>query len=136
MIIYIDELHDVSPVQLTGPFFVGWPNPPAPDAHLRILHGSSEVVLAVGEDTGQVVGFINALSDGVMSAFIPLLEVTPEYQGQGIGTELVRRMLDKLNHLYAIDLMADESVHPFYERFGMMRLSGLALRNYARQSCE
>lgn len=136
MVIYTDEIDNITPAHLTGPFFVGWPNPPAPPAHLRILQGSSQVMLAVDDETGQVVGFINALSDGVMAAFIPLLEVTPAYQGQGIGTELVRHMLEKLKHLYAIDLMADESVHSFYERFGMMRLSGLGLRNYDRQSCE
>ena len=35
------------------------------------------------DDAGRVVGFVTAISDGVLSAYIPLLEVLPEYQGAG-----------------------------------------------------
>jgi GNAT superfamily N-acetyltransferase len=80
------------------------------------LRGSSHVVLA--RDGARVVGFVTAISDGVLSAYIPLLEVRPEYQRQGIGTELVRRLLDVLRGLYMVDLVCDEDVVPFYERLG------------------
>ena len=39
------------------------------------------------------MGFITATSDGALSAAIRLLEVLEAYQGQGIGSELLRRML-------------------------------------------
>jgi predicted N-acetyltransferase YhbS len=58
----------------------------------------------------------------------------PEYHGPGIGSELVRRMLRRLDELYAIDLMADPDVHPFYERLGFSRATGMVIRNYARQA--
>jgi len=64
---------------LTG-FFVGWPDPPTPQRHLEILSSSHGIELAVDESTGQTVGFINAISDGIMAAYIPLLEVLPQYQ--------------------------------------------------------
>ncbi len=115
-------------------FFVDWPDPPSPETHLRILAGSDYVELAIDSATGQVVGFITAISDGVLSAYIPLLEVLPEYQGQGIGTELVRRLLDRLSHLYMIDLLCDPEVQPFYARLGMHQSTGMLLRNYANQS--
>jgi len=124
----------VVPDQLHG-FFVGWPNPPSPDAHLRILHGSAHVVLALDDATNNVVGFITAISDGVSCAYIPHLEVLPQYQGNGIGSELMRRMLDRLRDLYMIDLLCDSHVQPFYERLGMRRAQGMLLRNYERQSC-
>lgn len=135
MIVYTDAVQDISSTQLSG-FFVGWPNPPTPETHLRLLHGSDHVLLAVDDATGQVIGFITALSDGVLAAYIPLLEVLPAYQGQGIGSELVRRMLERLRSLYMVDLLCDPELQPWYERFGLQRASGMLVRNYARQSGE
>jgi ribosomal protein S18 acetylase RimI-like enzyme len=130
---YLTSAEGISPHQLHG-FFVGWPNPPSPETHLDILQHSDAVVLAVDEQTGRVVGFINALSDGVLSAFIPLLEVLPAYQGRGIGSELVRRMVALLGNLYAVDVMCDTDVQPFYARLGMQPAQGMMLRRYDRQS--
>ena len=133
MIRFVDSLRDTTPEQLQG-FFVGWPNPPSPQTHLRILQKSAAVELAVDDTTGRVVGFINALSDGVLMAYIPLLEVLPEYQGQGIGRTLVERMLARLGNLYAVDLLCDPELQPFYAQAGMQPATGMLLRNYARQA--
>ena len=129
---YLTSAEGIPPDQLHG-FFVGWPNPPSPETHLAILRRSAAVALAVDEANGQVVGFINALSDGVLSAFIPLLEVLPDYQGRGIGSELVQRLLAQLEDLYAVDLLCDVEVQPFYARLGMQPAQGMMLRRYARQ---
>jgi ribosomal protein S18 acetylase RimI-like enzyme len=124
---YADEPAGVEPGQLEG-FFVGWPKPPSPERHLEILRGSSHVVLA--RDGERVVGFVTAISDGVISAYIPLLEVLPEYQGRGIGAELVRRLLARLGDLYMVDLCCDEDVVAFYERLGLQRWdAGMGIRN-------
>ena len=133
MIRYTESLEGIEPQDLDG-FFVGWPNPPSPETHLRLLNGSDHVVLAIDERAGRVVGFITAISDGVLSAYIPHLEVLPEYQGQGIGSELMRQMLNRLRDLYMVDLLCDEDIQPFYERLGMRRMLGMAVRNYDRQS--
>jgi GNAT superfamily N-acetyltransferase len=82
------------------------------------------------------VGFITAISDGVLAAYIPLLEVLPAWQGQGIGAELVRRMQAQLQRFYMVDLLCDPEVQPFYERLGLHRATGMLLRNYDRQSGE
>jgi ribosomal protein S18 acetylase RimI-like enzyme len=111
---------------MLGGFFVGWPNPPSPETHFSILKNSSHVVVAVDEEASRVVGFINAVSDGIMSAYIPLLEVLPEYQGRGIGTELVRRMLSGCSNLYMVDTTCDPSLQPFYVHGGhSSRVSGI-----------
>jgi ribosomal protein S18 acetylase RimI-like enzyme len=133
-IAYTTSLEAVTPADLAGGFFEGWTNPPAPDAHLRILRGSSHVVLARDAATGLVVGYINAVSDGFHSAYIPQLEVLPAYRYHGIGGELVRRMIEQLDGFYAVDLLCDEELQPFYERLGLARAAGMAWRNYARQS--
>jgi ribosomal protein S18 acetylase RimI-like enzyme len=133
MIRYVYTSVGITPEQVQG-FFEGWPNPPSPKVHLRVLANSDQVILAVDEDTNVVVGFITAISDGVLAAYIPLLEVLPEYRGRGIGKELVQRMLDQLGDLYAIDLMCDPEVQPFYASLGMRPATGMMIRNYERQS--
>lgn len=131
---YRDSAEGLTEDHLRGQFFVGWPNPPSPATHLRILQGSDHIVVAVDDATGMVVGFISAISDGVLAAFIPNLEVDPAYQHRGIGSELVRRMVAQLGHLYSVDLLCDEDVQPFYDRLGMRRATGMFLRNYHNQS--
>jgi ribosomal protein S18 acetylase RimI-like enzyme len=131
-VIYTDSLDNLSADHLRGGFFAGWPNPPSPETHLRVLQGSDHVVLA--KDSEQVIGYITAVTDGVLAAYIPHLEVLPAYKGQGIGSELVRRMLDKLRDLYMIDLICDTDVQPFYARLGMRPYTGMIYRNYDRQS--
>lgn len=130
---YLDSAESIAPDQLAG-FFVGWPNPPTPATHLRLLQGSDFVVLACNDRDGRVVGFITAISDGVLSAYIPLLEVLPAYQRQGIGGELVRRMLGKLEGLYMVDLLCDAELQPFYAQFGLRPANGMLRRVYAHQS--
>jgi ribosomal protein S18 acetylase RimI-like enzyme len=124
---YADELTGIEAQHLRG-FFVGWPRLLSPDDHLRLLAGSDRVVLAIDTDTERVVGFVTALTDGVLTGFIPLLEVLPAYQGQGIGRALMSRMLDRLQALPNIDLMCDPDIVPFYERFGMRPWTGMVLR--------
>ncbi|MBN2564600.1 MAG: GNAT family N-acetyltransferase [Candidatus Eisenbacteria bacterium] len=130
---YTESVEDLLPEQLTG-FFVGWPSPPPPETHLEILRGSSHVVLAVDEDTESVVGFVTAISDGVLAAYIPLLEVLPAHQGRGIGAELMRRMMEKLKRLYMVDLVCDESRAAFYAGLGMKPAHAMVARRYDRQS--
>ena len=130
-IVYTSGLSGVGEGDLSG-FFVGWPNPPDVETLLRVLQGSQHVVLA--KDGSQVVGFATALTDGVLTAFVPLLEVLPEYQGRGVGKELVRRVVDELGDLYAIDLICDEELKPFYGELGFVPMTGMVKRNYAHQS--
>lgn len=129
-IAYQTTAEGITPGQLEG-FFVGWPNPPDAETHLRILENSTHIVIAIDQE--RIVGFISAISDGVTAAYIPNLEVLPAYQGRGIGSELIRRLLDDLKGIYAIDLMCDADVVPFYERLGFRQGIGMMIRNYDNQ---
>jgi ribosomal protein S18 acetylase RimI-like enzyme len=128
VIAYETTVDGVRTEQLQG-FFVDWPTAPSRERHLAALRGSRHVVLAREQETGNVVGFVTAIGDGVLSAYLPLLEVLPDYQGRGIGTELVRRMIELLEGTYMVDLSCDEALVPFYERFGMRRTVAMALRD-------
>jgi ribosomal protein S18 acetylase RimI-like enzyme len=133
MIRYQYDLNGLSPDHLNG-FFAGWLNPPDRETHWRILQGSDEVVLAVDEKTGAVVGFITAIADGVLAAYIPLLEVRPDYKGRGIGRELTRRMVEKLEGYYMIDLICDPNLQAFYEPLGMRSHFAMMIRDFKHQS--
>jgi len=131
---YTDSLDGITPDKLTG-HFAEWSNQPSPEAHLRILEGSDYAGLAVDEESGHVIGFITAISDRISCTFIPHLGVLRGHRGKGIGSELVRRCLEHYKDIYAIDLMCDEDVVPFYERLGLQRSTGMISRNYERQAC-
>jgi ribosomal protein S18 acetylase RimI-like enzyme len=124
---YHSDVTNLSPEQIQG-FFVGWQNPFPPETHLRMLTQSDLAQVAIDAETGRVVGFIAALTDNVQGAFITLLEVLPEYQGQGVGKALMAQMLDRLSHIQTIELMCDAGVVPFYEQFGMKPSGGMVLR--------
>jgi ribosomal protein S18 acetylase RimI-like enzyme len=133
MINYTDKIEDIEPEQLTG-FFAGWPNPPSSTKHLKILQNSFKCFVAL--DGKRVVGFINAISDEVLSAYIPLLEVLPGYQNGGIGRKLVKLMLSELSSFYMIDLVCDEEMIGFYEKIGMKSIPAMGIRNYNYQNGE
>ena len=131
--IYKSSLDGIPSDRLKG-FFVDWPNPPKPETHLKLLKNSSKVIMAIDESTNQVIGFITAISDGVLSAYIPFLEVLPDYKNKGIGKELINRMLKELDDIYMIDLCCDDELVSYYDKFGMVKTNGMILRNFKMQS--
>ena len=133
-IAYATTLSGITVHVLDGDFFKEWPKPPNPETLLRILQGSDHIVIALDDMIGKVIGYITAISDGVTAAYIPHLGVLPSYQGQGIGSELVRRLLAQLNEIYMIDLTCDEDVAPFYERLGFRQYNAMIIRNYRNQA--
>jgi ribosomal protein S18 acetylase RimI-like enzyme len=125
---YSEDLAEVEEEMLAG-FFVGWPRRPSPAQHLAVLRGSYRAVVAIDDSTGLVVGFVNLISDGVLTAFIPWLEVLPGYQGRGIGAELMRRILAGTDRFYSVDLVCDAELVPYYKRLGMLGTSSAVLRH-------
>lgn len=130
---YTDSLDGVSAAMLDGGFWAEWPTKPSPGTHLRVLEGSDLIWLAIDDEAERVVGFVTAITDDVLFAYIPLLEVIPDYHGRRIGMELMRRMLETLEDLYAVDLLCDAHLVPYYGRLGMRGATGAARRNYAAQ---
>ncbi len=128
MITYTDSTEDVTPAQLKG-FFEGWLDPPSPEVHLELLNKSDCIVLAKSGE-GRIVGYVTALTDGVLTAYVSFIEVIPEFRGRGIGTELMKRLMQRFEKLYAIDLMCDPEVAPFYENLGFHSGNGMMIRRY------
>ena len=127
MIEYTEDISRISADQIEG-FFVGWPAGPTPEEHLTALSGCWRAIVALDGD--RVVGFVNIISDGVLTAFIPWLEVLPSYQGRGIGTELMQRALDATADMYSVDLICDAPLQPYYARLGATAIPGMGWRNH------
>jgi N-acetylglutamate synthase-like GNAT family acetyltransferase len=129
---YQTTAEGLTPDQLDGEFFEGWVDPPSPETLLRILQASNHVVIALRDS--KVIGFVTAISDGVLSAFITLLEVVPEEQNKGIGHSLINQLMDDIGDLYMVDLVCDANLSRFYAELGFATTTGMSRRNYAMQS--
>ena len=135
MIEYTNNLEHIDETMLYG-FFVGWYDHPSESGLLKILKGSFKIWLALDTENHKVVGFITAISDGVLSSYIPLFEVLPHYQHRGIGKKLFSLMKESLKDMYMIDVMHDEELSSFYARQGMGKAIGSIIRNYERQTID
>ena len=62
-----------------------------------------------------------------------MLEVLPEYQNKGIGSELMKRLLELLQNITSIDLTCDENMQSFYKRFEMLESHGMVIRKYLNE---
>ena len=71
-----------------------------------------------------LIGYIDCVSNGVTDAYIQDLMVHPDYQRRGIGTELMTIMINylKQKHIYMISVLFEESLKPFYEKFGFFNM--------------
>lgn len=101
---------------------VGWSSAEYPDELARAMSNSHGVVSAW--DGAMLVGLMNALSDGAMTAYFHYLLVRPEYQAQGIGRELVTTMLGRYESYARKVLIAYDEEVGFYERCGFELAGG------------
>ncbi len=68
----------------------------------------------------RLVGYGRVISDGVHHAFIVEMIVEPEWQGRGIGSAILRMILDKCcaHRIRDIQLFAAKGKAGFYEKHG------------------
>ena len=68
----------------------------------------------------KLVGFGRMLSDGLLHAVLFDVIVLPEYQRNGIGAEIMNRLLDKCkkHQIRDIQLFCAENKLSFYEKMG------------------
>lgn len=95
---------------------VGWSSGDYPDDLALAMRNSHSVVSAW--DGARLIGLMNALADGAMTAYFHYLLVRPEYQSQGIGRRLVSTMLDQYDSYARKVLIAYDAEVSFYEKCG------------------
>ena len=95
----------------------------------RALKNNLYDVVALVDD--EVVGMGRLVGDGVMYWYLQEIVVLPEYQGKGIGTAIVNKLLEYIaehtekGNLTSIGLTAAEGKEGFYERFGFSKSRGM-----------
>jgi GNAT superfamily N-acetyltransferase len=69
----------------------------------------------------KLVGLGNAISDGYLMVYYPHLLVHPDYQGQGIGKRIVKKMQEKYGDFHMQMLTADGRAIEFYQKAGFVQ---------------
>jgi ribosomal protein S18 acetylase RimI-like enzyme len=90
-------------------------------AGLRIVFTNSLYRCFV-RDRGRMVGVGRALADGVDTSYICDVAVLPEYQGTGIGKQIVGKLVELSRGHKKILLYAVPGKEPFYGKFGFARM--------------
>jgi len=96
-----------------------WSSARKPDLLHKALLASHSVVSAW--DGAKLVGLGNAISDGHLVVYYPHLLVLPDYQGHGIGRELMRRLMARYEGFHQHMLVADGRALDFYRKCGFER---------------
>ena len=77
--------------------------------------------LVTAWDGDRLIGLGNAISDGHLVVYYPHLLVDPEYQGKGVGSELMKRLTSKYEGFHQHMLVADGRAIDFYRKRGFVR---------------
>ena len=104
---------------------VGWSNYTSNPTMLKNALEHSLFLISARDENGKLVGFLRAVGDGYSILYIQDIIVLPEYQRQGIGTQLLRQTLEHFKEVYQIILTTDSELKTiaFYEANGFTALS-------------
>jgi ribosomal protein S18 acetylase RimI-like enzyme len=102
---------------------VNWSVGDKPDKLQRAFSQSHKVVTAW--DGEKLVGLINSIADGSLTAYIPYLLVNPDYQKQGIGEKLVRMIISEYENYDRIVLLTEKDTVDFYRKCGFLDAPGI-----------
>ncbi|MFC1798453.1 GNAT family N-acetyltransferase [Thermodesulfobacteriota bacterium] len=93
-----------------------------PELVAQIIVGSHCFLLVMQD--GDSVGMGRAISDGASDAYIQDVTVKKEHRGQGIGTHIIRKLVERLNAdgLDWIGLIAENNSYQFYESLGFSKM--------------
>ncbi len=98
------------------------------DVPEKLKKGFEKSLLVLGAyDNGKLVGLIRTVGDGETVVLIQDLLVYPEYQRQGIGTMLIKKVLNEFSGVRQIQLATDNTPKTiaFYKSLGFCEMSEL-----------
>lgn len=98
---------------------VGWTSYTGQPEMLKNAYRHSLYTLAA-YDGERLIGIIRAVGDGYSILFIQDLLILPEFQRQGIGTTLLKKVIESFPNVYQLHLLTDnsEKTRKFYESVG------------------
>ena len=102
---------------------VHWISANYPERLVKAL-GNCETVITAW-DKERLVGLINAMDDGELTAYVHYLLIDPDYQGKGIGTQLLAQVKEKYKDYLCIALSAENPpLVNYYENLGFEKAEG------------
>lgn len=112
---------------------VGWTNYTDRPEMLKNAFAHSLLVLGA-YDGDRLAGLLRAVGDGFSVVFVQDVLVYPEYQRQGIGTQLFRTLMERFPDVYQMELAADDSPKAvaFYQSLGFVRYSDMGCCGFMR----
>lgn len=96
-----------------------WSSAKKPSLLQKALSNSATLVSAWLND--ELIGIGNAITDGYLVVYYPHMLVHPKYQGQGIGLEMMKRLMAKYEGFHQHMLVADGRAVDFYKKCGFTR---------------
>ncbi|RCW77249.1 GNAT family N-acetyltransferase [Saliterribacillus persicus] len=122
-IFYRQDTENITEENLKELFLsVEWESAQFPEKLLQAIKGSDEVIAAWDGD--ELIGLINALSDGALTVYFHYVLTHPSYQGKGIGKEMMDKMLDLYQGYQTKMLVAYPNVVEFYGKIGFKTEEG------------
>ena len=116
---------------------VGWTNYIARPERLRAGYACSLAVW--GAFAGdRLVGVVRVVGDGATIVFVQDLIVAPSHQRTGIGTQLMRAVMNRFSDVYQMELLTDDGsgACALYESLGFVRSDAMGCVAYVRVVCE
>lgn len=112
---------------------VGWANYVEHPQRLREGYKNSLCALAAYKDT-ELVGILRAVGDNATILFIQDIVVLPKYQRMGIGTKLIKSVMEKYKDVYQIELLTDdtEKTISFYKSVGLTPTNEIGALSFIR----
>lgn len=101
-----------------------------------LFQGIKNSVDCIGVYDGDLlVGFIRTIGDQQTVMFIQDILVLPEYQRKGIGTKLLKDIIEKYKHVRQVTLATDdtEKTKQFYLSMGMVPLTSIGCLSFTVQ---
>ena len=120
-ILWSDSLDGIDWDELSALYLAAPLGNKSPD-WLRTAFGNS-LLRCLAYVDGRLVGAGRALADGVDCSYICDVAVLPEYQGSGLGREIVTRLVAASRGHRKIILYAVPGKEDFYRRLGFRRMS-------------
>ena len=116
---------------------VGWTNYTVrPDTLRAGYAGSLAVWGAFAGD--RLVGVVRVVGDGATIVFVQDLIVAPSHQRMGIGTQLMRAVMNRFSDVYQMELLTDDGSDAcaLYESLGFVRGDEMGCVSYVRVARE
>ncbi len=85
-------------------------------------------------DGDKLIGVIRTAGDGSSVVFIQDILVYPEYQRKGIGTQLLREIMERFSDVCQIELMTDNTAKTvsFYQSAGFVKADDMGCCAFIR----